>query len=233
MHSTIKPFSSDYCMATFKSKRDLVYDHLRAEILRGIYPPGKRLVIDGLASELGVSQIPIREALQQLQAEGFVIFEPHVGPRVAAIDPDMIWEIFQLLEALETVSCRAACRHMSDADILAMERMVSAMDSLSHNPEKWSQENQRFHQTLCEWGQTTLVKNILSNVLDQWNRLRQYYLKDVLVKRLDLSQHDHRDLLEALRDRDVERAEQIARRHNQRALSDYVAYLQSTGHIKP
>lgn len=217
-------------MAIFKSKKDLVYEHVRSEILNGNFPPGKRLVIDTLASELGVSQIPIREALQQLQAEGFVTCEPHVGPSVATIEPEDIWETFQLLEALEVVSCRSACRRMSDEDIQAMASMVEAMDALLDEPEEWSQANQRFHQSLCEWGRTKTVKTLMLNVLAKWNRLRHYYLKDVFLKRLDLSQQDHRDLFLALRGRDAERAEQVVRRHNQRALSDYVTYLKSIAH---
>lgn len=219
-------------MATlFKSKKDLVYDHLRAEILSGAYPPNKRLVIDGLAAQLGCSQIPIREALQQLQAEGFVVIEPYVGPRVAPLEADIIWEIFQLLEALEVISCRAACQRMTDDDIRSMEQMVCAMDEFLDNAEQWSQENQRFHNALCEWGQTTFVKHLMTNVLAQWNRVRQYYMKDVFVKRVDLSQHDHHELVQAVRSRDADLAEHIVCRHNQRALADYVAYLHSVGHI--
>jgi DNA-binding GntR family transcriptional regulator len=216
-------------MAVFKSKKELVYDRLRMEILNGSHPPGERLVIDALASELGVSQIPIREALQQLQAEGFIVFESHVGPRVAPIEPDVIWEIFQLLEGLEIISCRAACQRMTDDDIRKMEHMVDEMDAFLDNAEQWSQENRRFHNALCEWGCTTLVKNIMSNILAQWNRVRHYYMKDVFVKRVDLSHKDHRELVQALYDRDVERAEHIVRRHNQRSYSDYVEYLRSTG----
>jgi len=218
-------------MAEFKSKKDLVYEHLRTEILQSTYPPGKRLIIDGLSAELGISQIPIREALQQLQAEGLVTMEPHVGFRVAELEANVIWEIFQLLEVLEAISCRAACRHITDEDIESIEQILRTMDMLLDAPDQWSQQNRRFHQTVCEFGRTTLVKNLMSYVLDQWNRLRQYYLKDGLIKRLDLSQQDHWELLGALRDRDAERAEQVVRQHNQRALSDYVAYLQSTGDI--
>ncbi len=216
-------------MATFKSKKELVYDHLRAEILNGTQPPGKRLVIDSLASELGVSQIPIREALQQLQAEGFVTFTAHVGPSVAPIEPDLIWEIFQLLESLEVISCRAACLRMTDDDIRNLEQMVHTMEDLLDTPERWSEENQRFHHALCEWGRTTLVKGFMINVLAQWDRVRQYYVKDVFSKHLDLSQRDHQELIKALRNRDAEQAEQIVRRHNQRAFSDYAAYLGFTG----
>jgi len=216
-------------MAAFKSKKELVYDHLRTEILNGTYPPGRRLVIDSLATELGISQIPIREALQKLQAEGFVTFADHVGPSVAPIEPELIWEIFQLLEALEVISCRAACQRATENEIRGLEEIVQTMDDLLDNPEQWSKANQRFHHTLCEWGRTTIVKGFMENVLAQWDRVRQYYVKDVFSKHLDLSQRDHLELTQALRNRDAEQAEQIVRRHNRRAFSDYAAYLGFTG----
>ncbi len=67
----------------FRSKKEAVYDTLRNAILQGDLKPGARLVIDKLAAELGVSQIPIREALQQLEGEGFVTIEPYVGVTVS------------------------------------------------------------------------------------------------------------------------------------------------------
>lgn len=219
----------------YKSKKELVYDHLRTQILQGAFQPDERIVIDGLAAQLGVSQIPIREALQQLQSEGFVVMEPHVGPRVAPIDPSLISEVFQLLEVLEVISSRAACQHISERELAEMETMLQKMDRLlevSDDPEQWSQENQRFHYSLCDWGGTLLVRSLLSKVLDQWDRLRHHYLRDVLLKRIDLSQRDHWELFEALRARDADQAEQIARRHNQRALADYVEYMQSTDQIE-
>lgn len=215
-------------MAIYKSKKELVYDHLRTEILQGAYPPGQRLVIDSLAGELGVSQIPIREALQQLQAEGLVTFAPHVGPRVAPIEPELIWEIFQLLEGLEVISCRAACRRMSDAELEELEQIVRAMDDLLDHPDRWSEENQRLHRTLCEWGRTTVVRGFMENVLAQWNRVRRYYVKDVFSKHLDLSQRDHRELVQALRERNITEAERVVRQHNQRAYADYEAYLSTS-----
>jgi DNA-binding GntR family transcriptional regulator len=219
-------------LSTFKTKKDLVYDHLRSEILRGTFAPGERIVIDGLASQLGVSQIPIREALQQLQAEGFVEMEPHIGPRVTEIHASLICEIFQLLEALEVISGRVACQRMSSVNLDEMEQILRNMDTLSDDLEQWSKENERFHYSICDWAGTGLVKNLMNNVLDQWDRLRHYYLKDVLVYRIDQSQRDHWELFEALRARDVDQVEQISRRHNQRALAAYVEHLKATGHIE-
>ena len=218
-------------ISSFKSKKELVYEYLRTEILQGTYQPGERIVIDGLALQLGVSQIPIREALQQLQAEGFVVMEPHVGPRVAEIKAELICEVFQLLEALEVISCRAACERITEANLKEMERLLQKMDTLEHEVDLWSRENVRLHYSVCDWGETHLVKNLMSNVLDQLDRLQHFYLKDVLVKRIDLSQHDHWELFYALQARDAAKAEDAIRRHNQRALADYVNYLKASGQI--
>jgi DNA-binding GntR family transcriptional regulator len=218
-------------ISAFKSKKELVYEHLRAEILQGTYEPGTRIVIDELASRLGLSQIPIREALQQLQAEGFVVIEPHVGPRVAEIHASLIWEIFQLLEALEVISSRAACFRMKEAELKEMKEILRKMDTLGDNAE-WSQENERLHSSICDWAGTVLVKNLMSKVLDQWDRLRNYYLKDVLIHQVDLAQQEHWELFEALQARDADRAEHVVRQHNRRASVAYVEQLKTTGQLE-
>ena len=87
---------------TFRSKNEVVYDLLRQSIIEGEYKPGKRLVIDELAVTLGVSQSPIREAMRQLEADGFVTIEPYVGATVTKINADFIFEVFGLLESLES-----------------------------------------------------------------------------------------------------------------------------------
>ena len=80
----------------FKSKNEAVYDALRQAIIHGEYEPGSRLVIDDLAATMGVSQIPIREALRQLEADGFITIEPYVGATLTDINANFIFEIFTL-----------------------------------------------------------------------------------------------------------------------------------------
>src|SRR5690242_5219433 len=94
----------------FRSKKDAVLDALRTAIIKGAFKPGARLVIDELAAHFGTSAIPVREALQQLQAEGLVIIQPYAGATVTLIEANLIVEIFELLEAFELISGRAACQ---------------------------------------------------------------------------------------------------------------------------
>lgn len=218
-------------LSTFKSKKELVYEFLRTEILRGTFEPGSRIIIGDVASQLGVSQVPIREALQQLQAEGFVVMEPHIGPRVAEIHAHLIWEIFQLLEALEIISSREACCRMQAAEFETMETILHTLDELDADSLQWSQENTRLHLLICDWGGTLLVKSVMNTVLDQWDRLRNHYLKDRLIHRKEHAQQEHWALFHALQGGDPDRVEDVVREHNRNALALYAKQLQAIGHL--
>src|SRR5688572_2449007 len=129
----------------FRSKNEVVYDLLRQAIIRGDHMPGTRLVIDELAVSLGVSQIPIREAVRQLEADGFVIIEPYVGATVTELSADFILEIFALLESLEIYCSRTAARTMTVAEMDRLASLIGEMDTSLNDPEKWTQENKNLH----------------------------------------------------------------------------------------
>jgi DNA-binding GntR family transcriptional regulator len=210
-----------------RSKNELVYASLRAAIIHGELEPGERLVIDELAAELGVSQIPVREALRQLEADGFVVSRPHVGATVTDIQASLITEIFGLLEAMEIISGRAACARLHETDWKDLERHLRSMDSLLDDPDSWSAANVRFHQTICERAETPLVQKMMDKALAHWDRLRSYYhLKDVFSQRVAEAHQQHWEMFDAIRQRDPAALEQIVRTHNQAALGAYVDYLE-------
>jgi len=208
-----------------RSKKELVTTTLRNAILSGEFTPGMRLVIDDLAKQLGVSAIPVREALQQLSADGYAIIEPYLGARVAPIEAESIIEVFSLLETMEVVSSRAACQHMSDEDFGVLERILLKMDTLVNEPELWSQENRHFHHFICDESGTRLIASLMSKVFDHWDRLHRFFLKDVFARRLPQAQREHWKILRTLKTRNAARAEAVIREHTQAALSAYTQYL--------
>jgi DNA-binding GntR family transcriptional regulator len=224
----MKPFS-----VSFRSKKEATYETLQTAIVRGDLAPGARLVIDDLAAQIGVSPIPVREALQQLQADGFVVIEPYVGVTVTEIRASLVEEIFALLEATEVTSGRAACLRMTEDDLSEVERILREMDAAVHDLDRFSRANVRLHQFICGRAETPLVKNVMRNTLAHWDRLRRYYLKDVFAKRAASSQEEHWQMFDALRARDPDRIERIIREHNRRARAAYIAYLRDAGHIAP
>ena len=208
-----------------RSKKEFVTDALRNAILNGELPPGTRLIIEELAKGLGVSPIPVREAIQQLASDGYVVTKPYLGAAVAPIEVESVIEVFTLLETMEVVSSRAACQRMSDADLGTLKGMLLKMDLLAGEPERWSQENRRFHQFICDRAGTRLVGSLMGKVLDHWDRLHRSFLKDVFASRLGQAQREHWKILSALRRRDPERAEAAVRAHARASIQAYARHL--------
>lgn len=210
----------------FRSKKEVVLEALRTAITRGVFRPGERLVIDELAMQFGVSPIPVREALQQLQAEGFVEIQPHIGATVTRIEAGQIIELFDLLEAFELISGRAACERMTKEDFARMEAMLREMDHLEDDLDAWSAANVRLHQFICDCAGMPLVKSMLTKALDHWDRLRRFYLTDVFRNRVHAAQREHWQMWRAMRTCDVERLEQVVRDHNRAARNAYTERFQ-------
>lgn len=216
----------------FASKREYVYATLRSEILEGVREPEERLVIDEIAGRLGVSPIPVREALQQLQYDSLVVIEPYVGAHVAPMHAGLIEEIFALLEAFEIISSQRAAVRMDDEHLLKLSQMLTRMDGYVGDLETWSEANVEWHRLIVQLADLTMVPAMLDQALDQWQRLRQSYLEDVFAQRVDRAQAEHWELLNAMRTRDPERVAALIRSHNRNALDDYLAHLRRNGHLK-
>jgi len=213
----------------FQSKKEVIYEWILNKILLGEFAPNATLVIDDLAKQLSTSPIPVREALQQLEAEGFVFIKPYTGVQVSDIKPEFILEVFSLLETAETISGQLACLNMSEENLEQVEQLLREMDALLDDPDAWSDANAKFHGLICKYSKATLVNDVLARMLLHWDRLRRRYLEDVFGKRISNAQEDHWKMFEAIKAHDLNLVEEIARKHNQSALSDYIIHLRSTG----
>ncbi len=214
---------------TVRSKRTAVYRWILSQIIEGNFAPNSPLVIDDLARRLKISHIPIREALQQLEAEGFVVIRPYAGATVTDLQPGMISEIFVMLEAVEVISGRMACLNLQREDLREIEQLLTKMDDLISDVERWSEHNMRLHQLICERSGVMMVTDIMKRVLLHWDRLRRTYLDDVFGKRIAKAQADHWKMFQAMKDKDVVRLEMSVREHNRSALKDYIDHLHRSG----
>jgi len=206
-----------------QTKQDFAYQTLRAAILSCELQPDERLVIDEIARRLGVSIIPVREALQMLQAEGLVVNVPHVGAAVAPISRESIVDVFTVLEGLELVSTRLVAEQGPPA---SLDDLVRSMDECAASGlfERWADLNTRFHQTISESTGLPLLAEMMDRVLGRWDRIRRYYFNGVLSHRVMAAQQEHRDILAALKARDYASLEAHVRGHNRGALAAYIQY---------
>ena len=206
---------------------------LRDAIIDGRLPGGDRLVIDDLAAQMGISPIPIREALSQLQAEGFVIFKPHVGATVTELYPTLAFEIFGLLEAVEVTCGRIVCLQQNKDFLDHLEELLRALDGMVDDPERFSPANAHFHQQITQQAGAILMGNMVNTVWLHWDRLRRHYLAAVFAPQTHIAQQEHWELLAALRAGDADQVEEVSRRHNRRAREAYRTYIEANPEAIP
>ncbi|MFN8094358.1 MAG: GntR family transcriptional regulator [Vicinamibacteria bacterium] len=211
----------------FRTKQEYVYSWLRDAILDGTLRPGERLVIDDIARRLGVSSIPVREALHLLQSEGFVTNAPHVGATVAAVSADEVREIFTIMEALETVAGREAAARMTPEDAARLRAIVADMDAALARGglDAWAEGNRTLHHAIGAIAGMPLLQDMTDRVLVRWERLRRLYFEGVVVPRAEQAQREHHRLVEALAEGDADAVRETLATHNRGALRAYADFL--------
>lgn len=220
-------------MATsnYRNKNQIIYELIRDDIISGNFPPGSKIVIDALAITYGVSHSPIRECLKLLEAEGLVTIRPHAGVTVTDIQPELIIEVFTILESLEIMSSCRASHFASAKQLKRVETKIEEMVAYIDSPEQWSQENIKLHMLICEIADMTISKNMMIQALHHWNRLRRYYLQDVFTKRIKQAQQEHHEILTAMKNQDDQQITEVIQRHNKVALNNYLVFIKKTQQI--
>jgi DNA-binding GntR family transcriptional regulator len=198
---------------------------LRQLILDGQLPPGQSLRPADLAPRLGVSVMPIREALRILEAEGLVTFKPRIGARVAEISEEDVEELYLVRGALEGLAARLAVKNLTDAGLLGLHEAFDEMTAARANDDfdtfsQWDREFHRRHFTAS--GRPSLVKKIL----DLWDFGRRIYaLVPRTREQMEPAYEAHRAILGALDNRDARAAERHTRIHTEEAAERILAAL--------
>lgn len=123
---------------------------IRDDIVSGALPFGARITIDALATRYGVSHMPVREALRELQGEGLVVIEPNRGARVRTIDSNFVDNLFEIRTALEVMMVRRAAQRCTPGDIAGLHAIEDTLERHIADSDHAAvvAENHRFHQTI-------------------------------------------------------------------------------------
>lgn len=213
----------------FQTKEEYAYQALRQAILRCELVPNEKLIIDHLSTEMGLSQIPVRAAIQRLQTEGLVIINPHSSAIVAPLSPAKIDEVFVLLESLERTAFRVLIEKHSLADLTPLELLIGQMDTaISQNDSAaWLTANIAFHRKIAELTSMHLLVDFTSRVLDEWERISHFYFEHITSTRLPQAQEEHRQIISLLRAGDAERLDVLTIAHNRAANQAYQSMLKN------
>jgi DNA-binding GntR family transcriptional regulator len=216
---------------SYVTKTELALHELRDRILRLTLEPGQPIVIDETARQLGISPIPVREALQMLAAEGLIEIRPHIGVIVAPITRRSVVELFTLLEGLETAVCRHAVAAATADDLADLTGLLEQLDTVRVNREadRWARLNGAFHHALSALAGLPRVNEELQRALDHWDRVRRVFFADVLSHRAAEAQTEHWQILDAVKAHNSDRVEALLRAHNRVALDHYLKLLPERG----
>ena len=211
-----------------QSLSQLTYNAILKWILEGRFSPGDRLVEAALAEELGVSRIPVREALRQLGEYGFVENIPRRGAVVAAPSVNDFLELFDVRVMLERLCARLAAERATPEDVEELGQILAATkQALDKNDwERVGRLNWQFHRHLATAGKN---QHLVHEVEEYGVKLSWIYRLAGADGRPVCRYQEHNDLFEAVRDHDPDRAEEVSIGHAAAAREVYLGVLRATG----
>ena len=199
----------------YRTMQEIAYGAIRDGILAGRHSPGQRLIADELAKELGVSRMPVREALHRLEAAGLVTIAPHRGAMVSELSENECAEIYHIRAVLDGLATRLASPNLSQADHTRLSRLLDEMDAAvtAQDLERVLRVNREFHTLIWDAARAPRLRELLENLYDASQRFRN--ISVLIPGRLDQITHEHRLIAEALARGDAAAAERFANEHHE------------------
>jgi DNA-binding GntR family transcriptional regulator len=204
------------------NKQERTYTIIRDRIHVGSIAPLQRLNIDAIARELGVSPIPVREALRRLEAEGWVRFTPNVGAVVSPVDATSWEQAMVALAILEGAASGEATPHLRKSDLTRLRKIAASMEEAAAHadPRRFSRLNRSLHGVITARCPNTVLTEMLAQTNDRLDRLRStmfVYLPNRSAEALG----EHQHLIGLLEAGDSVAVEDYARWHKLRTVAAY------------
>ncbi len=198
-----------------KSLVDYAKHYLEGCIITGRMSPGQQIKEEVVASRLGVSRPPVREAFKVLESEGLIERKPRRGVFVSEITEKDIWEIYTLKMALYSLAASLAIEKISDRGIKRLEKVVQKMEECVQNEPsaviRYQTLNEAFHNITIDIAGHERLKKIAAGLQNQVKRFSYKSLAD--RRHLLSSCRYHRQILESIKSKDKDMAERLNREH--------------------
>lgn len=198
------------------SLRSRVFQSIRENILNGVYRENEELRENTIAKELGVSRTPVREALRQLELEGLVKIVPNKGACVTGITQKDVKDIYMIRSLLEGLCARWATEHITEAKIDELEEIILLSEfhlkkRKEEQPQQVTELDGKFHEILYTASNSRILKHVLSDFHKYVRMARKASVTN--PERAEKSIEEHKNILQAIKDRDADKAERLANEH--------------------
>lgn len=206
------------------SLKELAAAEIRQRIFSGALRPGSKVDQDSIAADLGMSKLPIREALITLDSEGLVRNITRRGAFVASLTRDDIRDHYHIFGTVVGIAAERAAANMGEGELQRLAELATAMES-SDSPAEQEQLNHEFHRAINLAGQSRRLTSVLSLL----GKALPSGFYEFHTEWATTANADHREILAALQRRDAEEAGRSMSRHLQRSAEHAVRSLEQTG----
>ena len=194
-------------------QREYIYDKLRDMISLGKLKPGERLIEKTLCEFFNVGRTPLREALSQLQIEGYLDIIPHKGMTVSKMSPALVMEIYTVVAVLEGYTTEIATKYLSEQDLKELNMIENNLrKALNLNDQrKWIDGNLIFHEYLVKASRNNFLHTLIKSLR---SRIKRYRLVSIaMTDSLNHYFHEHEEILKALSKKDGRKAGRAMQNH--------------------
>ena len=221
-----------FAMVHFRTKQDYAYETIREAIVTGEMAPNERLIISNLSDDLGVSEIPIREAMKRLQAEGLII-NCGYGFAVSSISIEEFVELLGVRLELEGMAIRRSTEKIDAAGLEDVKKLLLSMEEANQqkNSETYGRLDKELHSLILSF---CAVDVLLKAIHDAWSHTeRGRAIFRIMPWRAETSLKEHWEIFEAMKRHNSKRAEKLLIKHKKYAFELFIqqgmANPQNTG----
>ena len=197
-----------FSKAPKQSLKTLAYESIKTAIVKGDLPPGERLLETEIASQMGISRGPVREAIRQLDQEGLTYSHPHRGTVVLEMNSEETEKVFvPTRRILEEYVARNAYLHLNDADYQYLESIIQEMEAASQDDNFYEmiELDMKFHSHIIERAASPSICALWNNIKSRIHS--RLLLQGIAQSSLNLAE-EHKEYLECIREGNVEKIQQ-------------------------
>ena len=204
-------------LAKWVTKADRAYEGLRGAILTGVLEPKEQINPKEVAAELGMSVIPVREALRRLEQEGLIIIKPHIGAAVRELPVAELRENLLIRSELEALAAKLAAPLMTKPALDELQQLIDRMDACieSNHYEQFGALNRQFHMAAYD---VIPERSLIRLIEQQWDQVPRAASVFALVpEHAIIAQQEHLQIFDAFKRGDAAAAAELTREHKLRA----------------
>jgi DNA-binding GntR family transcriptional regulator len=209
----------------FQTAEQFAHDRLRELILSGELGGGTKLHQDELANRLGISRMPVRQAILRLENEGLVVQRPNRGATVTLLGSDEILELFEMRSVLEGWAFRIAVPQMTAENRDEVARLITVLDEAQSDIARWVERHNELHEYLCQCAKRPRLATAARHLRHSVSPYIRLYLS--AYSRAEMFGFEHETLLRAIERKNPTRSEAIMREHVMSAAKGVVAFVEA------